>query len=87
MVLGTATPDTLMPATVNVIADRLRIDGIPTFQLQSGCSGAVQTVDVASPLPATGRAFFGEQTMGRFRPRTRPAPRRPERRCGTTRTR
>ncbi|MEO3810445.1 3-oxoacyl-ACP synthase III family protein [Sphaerisporangium sp. B11E5] len=55
MVLGTATPDTLMPATVNVIADRLRIDGVPTFQLQSGCSGAVQAFDVASALLATGR--------------------------------
>ncbi|MFC9945745.1 3-oxoacyl-ACP synthase III family protein [Streptomyces pratensis] len=55
VVLGTATPDTLMPATVNVIADRLRIDGIPTFQLQSGCSGAVQTIDLASTLLATGR--------------------------------
>ncbi|MGP4043539.1 3-oxoacyl-ACP synthase III family protein [Streptomyces sp. 2A115] len=55
VVLGTATPDTLMPATVNVVADRLRIDGIPTFQLQSGCSGAVQTFDVATSMLATGR--------------------------------
>ncbi|MFB9679138.1 3-oxoacyl-ACP synthase III family protein [Streptosporangium vulgare] len=55
VVLGTATPDTLMPTTVNVIADRLRIDGVPTFQLQSGCSGAVQTFDVAAALLATGR--------------------------------
>ncbi|MFE9428509.1 3-oxoacyl-ACP synthase III family protein [Kitasatospora sp. NPDC006697] len=55
MVLGTATPDQLMPATVNVIADRLRIDDIPTFQLQSGCSGAVQTFEVASALLRTGR--------------------------------
>ncbi|MEW5352519.1 MULTISPECIES: 3-oxoacyl-ACP synthase III family protein [unclassified Streptomyces] len=55
VVLGSATPDTLMPATVNVVADRLRIDGIPTFQLQSGCSGAVQTFDVATALLAAGR--------------------------------
>ncbi|GAA2585610.1 3-oxoacyl-ACP synthase III family protein [Actinomadura fulvescens] len=55
VVLGTATPDQLMPATVNVIADRLRIDGVPTFQLQSGCSGAVQTFDVAVSLLRTGR--------------------------------
>jgi 3-oxoacyl-[acyl-carrier-protein] synthase III len=50
IVMATATPDELMPATVNVIADRLGIDGIPTFQLQSGCSGAVQAFDVASAL-------------------------------------
>jgi 3-oxoacyl-[acyl-carrier-protein] synthase III len=55
VVMGTATPDELMPTTVNVIADRLRIDGVPTFQLQSGCSGAVQTFDVASALLRTGR--------------------------------
>ncbi|GLZ40809.1 3-oxoacyl-ACP synthase III family protein [Actinokineospora sp. NBRC 105648] len=54
VVLGTATPDELMPTTVNVVADRLRIDGVPTFQLQSGCSGAVQTFDVASALLGTG---------------------------------
>ncbi|GLX10996.1 3-oxoacyl-ACP synthase III family protein [Microbispora sp. NBRC 16548] len=55
VVFGTATPDTLMPATVNVVADRLRIDGVPTFRLQSGCSGAVQTFDVAASLLSTGR--------------------------------
>ncbi|MFI0479607.1 3-oxoacyl-ACP synthase III family protein [Actinomadura sp. 9N215] len=50
IVLGTATPDTLMPTAVNVIADRLRIDDVPTYQLQSGCSGAVQALDVAAAL-------------------------------------
>lgn len=55
VVMGTATPDTLMPATVNVVADRLGIDGVPTFQLQSGCSGAVQAIDLAAQLLATGR--------------------------------
>lgn len=55
VVLGTATPDTLMPATVNVIADRLGIDDVTTYQLQSGCSGAVQAIDVARQLLSTGR--------------------------------
>jgi 3-oxoacyl-[acyl-carrier-protein] synthase-3 len=55
LVLGTATPDMLMPATVNVIADRLRIDGVPTFQLQSGCSGAVQAFNVAEALLGSGQ--------------------------------
>ncbi|WP_031075097.1 3-oxoacyl-ACP synthase III family protein [Streptomyces sp. NRRL WC-3742] len=55
VVLGTATPDTLMPATVNVIADRLGIDDVATYQLQSGCSGAVQAIDVARQLLSTGR--------------------------------
>lgn len=54
VVLGTATPDDLMPATVNVIADRLGIDGVPTYQLQSGCAGAFQALDVAQKLLLTG---------------------------------
>lgn len=50
IVMGTATPDALMPATVNMIASRLGIDGIPTYQLQSGCAGAVQALEVARHL-------------------------------------
>jgi 3-oxoacyl-[acyl-carrier-protein] synthase-3 len=52
IVMGTATPDMLMPTTVNVVADRLGIDHIPTFQLQSGCTGAFQALAVASDLLA-----------------------------------
>lgn len=55
VVMGTATPDALMPATVNVVAERLRIDGVTTFQLQSGCSGAVQALDVAVSMLGGGR--------------------------------
>jgi 3-oxoacyl-[acyl-carrier-protein] synthase III len=55
VVLGTSTPDQLMPATVNMIADRLGIDGVPTYQLQAGCSGAVQALDVAAQMLRTGR--------------------------------
>ena len=50
VVLATATPDQLMPATVNMIADRLEIDGVPCYQLQSGCSGAVQAMELAGHL-------------------------------------
>jgi 3-oxoacyl-[acyl-carrier-protein] synthase-3 len=55
VVMGTATPDLLMPATVNVIADMLGIDGVPTFQLQSGCAGAFQALSVAQHMLLTGR--------------------------------
>ncbi|CUU58228.1 3-oxoacyl-[acyl-carrier-protein] synthase-3 [Parafrankia irregularis] len=54
IVMGTATPDKLMPTTVNVVADRLGIDGVPTFQLQSGCTGAFQALAVASRLLVAG---------------------------------
>jgi 3-oxoacyl-[acyl-carrier-protein] synthase-3 len=55
LVLATSSPDQLMPATVNVVADRLGVDGVPTFQLQSGCSGAVQALDVACQMLRGGR--------------------------------
>lgn len=54
VVLGTATPDQLMPATVNMVAERLGIDGIPTYQLQSGCTGAIGALDVARQLLLAG---------------------------------
>jgi 3-oxoacyl-[acyl-carrier-protein] synthase-3 len=50
VVMATSSPDSLMPATVNVIADRLGIDQVPAYQLQSGCSGAVQALNVARAL-------------------------------------
>lgn len=55
MVLATSSPDMLMPATVNMIADRLGIDGLPAYQLQSGCTGAVQAIDVACQFLRAGR--------------------------------
>lgn len=50
LTLGTATPDLLMPATVNMVADRLGINDVRTYQLQSGCSGAVQSMELAHDL-------------------------------------
>jgi 3-oxoacyl-[acyl-carrier-protein] synthase-3 len=55
VVMGTATPDMLMPATVNLVAERLGIDGIPAYQLQSGCTGALQALDVACQMLGSGR--------------------------------
>lgn len=54
IVMGTSSPDMLMPATVNVVADRLGIDGVPGYQLQSGCAGAVQALDVARHMLGSG---------------------------------
>lgn len=54
IVMGTATPDALMPTTANVVADRLGIGNLPTYQLQSGCAGAVQALEVATSLLASG---------------------------------
>lgn len=55
MVMGAAMPDALLPATVNLVADRLGINDVPTYQMLSGCAGAVQAFDVAWQLLSTGR--------------------------------
>ena len=66
VVLATATPDELMPATVNRAADLLGIDQVPTYQLQSGCVGAVQALDLGRMLigsgHGTGLVIGGELT-------------------------
>lgn len=59
IVMATATPDHLMPATVNVVADQLGINLVPTYQLQSGCAGAVQAIDLATLLLTSGRHRVG----------------------------
>ncbi|MDH6544965.1 3-oxoacyl-ACP synthase III family protein [Streptomyces lavendulae] len=70
VVMATATPEQLMPATVNVICDALGIDDVATYQLQSGCSGAVQALDVAHQLLQTGRhrtaLVIGGDVLARF---------------------
>jgi 3-oxoacyl-[acyl-carrier-protein] synthase-3 len=70
VVLGTATPDRLMPATVNLVADALGIDGVPSYQLQSGCSGAVQALAVAQGLLLSGglrtALVLGGDVVARF---------------------
>lgn len=65
VVMGTATPDELMPATVNHVADRLGVEHIPTYQVQSGCAGAVQALSLAErlltlPGHTTGLVIGGE---------------------------
>ncbi len=54
LILTTASPDHLMPATVNLVADRLGMNNIPTLQLTSGCAGALQGLFTARALLATG---------------------------------
>ncbi|MFE6159102.1 3-oxoacyl-ACP synthase III family protein [Streptomyces sp. NPDC056486] len=54
IVMGTATPDALMPATVNLVADQLGLDQLPTYQLQSGCAGALQALDLGRTMITSG---------------------------------
>lgn len=64
MIMGTSSPDALMPTTVNVIADRLGIDRIPAYQLQSGCTGGVQALDLAYRLMRSGTGYRHALVLG-----------------------
>ncbi|WP_030766014.1 3-oxoacyl-ACP synthase III family protein [Streptomyces sp. NRRL F-2664] len=55
VVLATATPDTLLPTTASEVADRLGLDHLPVYQIQAGCSGAVQALDLGRSLLLGGR--------------------------------
>ncbi|MET7426653.1 3-oxoacyl-ACP synthase [Dactylosporangium sp. NPDC005555] len=55
IVMSTATPDSLMPATVNLVADRLGIDRVPSYQIQAGATGALQAIVVAAQMLSSGR--------------------------------
>lgn len=55
VVLATATPDTLLPTTATEVADRLGLDHLPVYQIQAGCSGAVQALDLGRSLILGGR--------------------------------
>lgn len=59
IVMATATPDHLMPATVNLVAEKLGINFIPTYQLQSGCAGAIQALNVAQQFLLSGTYKVG----------------------------
>lgn len=52
VLLSTATPDELMPGPVNMVLDRLGLNGIRSFQIQGGCTGAMQGLYLAQTLTA-----------------------------------
>ena len=54
VVMGTASPDLLLPTTAHEIAGRLGLAHVPVFQLMSGCSGAFQALELAQRLLAAG---------------------------------
>jgi 3-oxoacyl-[acyl-carrier-protein] synthase-3 len=56
IIMATATPDNLMPATVNLVADQLGINYVATYALQSGCAGAIQAIDLGEQIIKSGKA-------------------------------
>lgn len=71
LVLTTGSPDHLMPATVNTVADRLGLNDIPTFQITSGCAGALTGLYTARALLAGGLTrglVIGADSVGKLWP-------------------
>ncbi|MER6983371.1 3-oxoacyl-ACP synthase III family protein [Streptomyces carpinensis] len=80
LVLATATPDHLLPTTATEVADRLGMDHLPVYQLQAGCSGAVQALDLGRRLVAGGHRaglLIGGDVTHRFLAVRRSAARMP----------
>jgi len=70
IVLGTATPDKVFPATACIIQRRLGIGGCAAFDVQAACSGFVYGLDVADRYVRTGAAqnalVIGAETLSRI---------------------
>jgi len=70
IVLGTATPDKVFPATACIIQRRLGIGGCAAFDVQAACSGFVYGLDVADRYIRTGAAqnalVIGAETLSRI---------------------
>ncbi len=70
IVLGTATPDKVFPASACIIQRRLGVSGGPAFDVHAVCSGFVYALDLANRYIRTGGArtaiVIGSETLSRI---------------------
>jgi len=55
LIVATSTPDMLMPATANIICEKLELQHVWAFDLNAACSGFLYALNVASSLIESGR--------------------------------
>lgn len=55
LIVATSTPDMLMPATANIVCEKLKINNVWAFDLNAACSGFLYALNVASGLIESGR--------------------------------
>ena len=55
LIVATSTPDMLMPATANIICQKLGLDNVWAFDLNAACSGFLYALNVGSGLIESGR--------------------------------
>ncbi len=70
VVLGTATPDKLFPASACIIQRQLGVAGGPAFDVHAACSGFLYGLDLANRFVRTGGArtaiVIGSETLSRI---------------------
>ncbi|MDH3490926.1 MAG: ketoacyl-ACP synthase III [Gammaproteobacteria bacterium] len=70
IVLGTATPDKIFPATACIIQRQLGVKGCGAFDVHAACSGFVYGLDLANRYIQTGGArtalVIGSETLSRI---------------------
>ncbi len=70
IVVGTATPDKIFPATACIIQRQLGVKGSPAFDVSAACSGFVYGLDLANRYIQTGGArtavVIGSETLSRI---------------------
>ena len=55
LIVATSTPDMLMPATANIVCDKLGIENVWAFDMNAACSGFLYALDMAASLIETKR--------------------------------
>ncbi len=55
LIVATSTPDMLMPATANIIAEKLGLNSVWAFDMNAACSGFLYALDMGASLIETKR--------------------------------
>ena len=55
LIVATSTPDMLMPATANIVCDKLGIENVWAFDMNAACSGFLYALDMGASLIETKR--------------------------------
>lgn len=70
IIVGTATPDKVFPATACIIQRQLGVRGCPAFDVAAACSGFIYALDVANRFIRSGGArtaiVIGSETLSRI---------------------
>ena len=55
LIVATSTPDMLMPATANIICEKLGIENVWAFDMNAACSGFLYALDMGASIVESGR--------------------------------